>query len=253
METEKVSIWKRVGGWLRKSHQPVTSGKPVNLDAEGLLVDANEESNTEEPNATPIIRSKKEQQAIAMEEGFGRLVEALEAINENVTQQRQASADLKGLLADLPQLTTTLPQAVQAQRDLLQQIAEQFRDQSQRHQQLAETFQQIPEISQSQLDRLEEITQQLASSRETETAMADSCRRIDQAMQETNECSRAQQDSLATVSHALQNSQKSIHELLTRQNRRMAWLTGIAVGAAILLVAAAATALWLMWKGTPPA
>ena len=112
METEKVSIWKRVGGWLRKSHQPVASGKPVNLDAEGFLIDENEGSNTEEPNSTPTIRSKKEQQALAMEEGFGRLVEALEAINENVIQQRHASADFKTLLADLPQLTTALPQAV---------------------------------------------------------------------------------------------------------------------------------------------
>ncbi|MBN1844529.1 MAG: hypothetical protein JW810_02520, partial [Sedimentisphaerales bacterium] len=97
----KIPLWKRVGGWLRRSHEPVGQGKVIHVDAEGLLVDP-EGQNQSEPTALTAQRSAPaDPQLATLEEGFNRLVEVLESINENVVHQREQNSEMHKRLQEL--------------------------------------------------------------------------------------------------------------------------------------------------------
>ena len=36
----KISVWKRVGGWLRRSQETPSQAEVVRLDADGMLTDS---------------------------------------------------------------------------------------------------------------------------------------------------------------------------------------------------------------------
>ena len=98
-----ISVWKRVGGWLRRSQSAPGGSEATPLDAEGLLISPSlEEVHAPEPERTAaLVRpSKKEDQLTAMEEGFGRLVDVLEAIRRRRSVRAYSSQPIRREVID---------------------------------------------------------------------------------------------------------------------------------------------------------
>jgi uncharacterized coiled-coil protein SlyX len=240
----KISLWKRVGGWLRRSPEPIgpAQGKVIRVDADGMLVDPESDKNTEESTALSK-HPKNDQQLTSIEEGFGRLVDVLESINDNVIQQRRQSADMTQHLEDLTQSLRALPESTESQA-AMKDLTEEIRNQTLRHQQVAESIKSLPDLSQTQVDKLSEITRQLDASGETEIQLVESFNRAQQSMQGMESHSSAQTSALRDLNAASAHHSQQLQEMLARQNRKLIWC--FAVLAALLVVALAAIAVLLL-------
>jgi len=193
----RISVWKRVGGWLRRSHVPPSPGEAGGLDAEGMLMGA-EPAEDEAPQRT-LTLNKKDRQMAAMEDGFSRLVEVLESINDNVVQQRRQTAEQQERLAGLSDLARTMPEVIAASQQASKELSEQLRNQSLQNQQLTEVVKVLPGVTQRQVEKLAEISQQLESSAEADLRMAESFNRLDGSMTTVVDHSRAQAASCSNV------------------------------------------------------
>lgn len=210
----KMSLWKRVGGWLR----PASNDTDMLVDEDGLLIDPNSQE------AVMAKKPNKEQQLAAMEESFRRLVEVLESLNDNVVKQNDKSTELNQNLQTLPKIVEQIPQASAAQKEVIEKLADELRNQSSRSQQLTEIIKDLPDLTQQQIDRLGDINQQLESSVESDNKLVKSFDQIDQSMSEMLNHSQGQSMSLVNLGEQIQKSDYHLIETLTRQNRKMMWI-----------------------------
>ncbi|TFG49947.1 MAG: hypothetical protein E4H40_02100 [Candidatus Brocadiia bacterium] len=243
---EKMSIWKRFGGWLRRSQTSKSCGEVVHLDAEGLLVDPAEDYQINENSSMlPARNNKKEQPLAMMEDGFNRLVEVLESINNNVVQQREHNAEMVDKLSELSDSTRTLPQSVESQSHAAELMTDEIKKQSLYSQQLAETIKSLPELNHDQLEKLGDIARHLEKSTEAELQRAESFNQFGQATQGLLNNSKAQTLSLTNIGRMLEQNEQQLLELSKRQSRRFAWLLAIVL--AVSLAAAGAVAAMLIY------
>ncbi len=219
-----------MGGWLRLS----AADADAQVDENGLLINDGEHAGNPQ-EALVTKKPNKEQQLAAMEESFRRLVDVLESLNDNVAEQNHKSEKINQNLNLLPQVLENIPQASAAQREALDKLAGELRNQSSRSQQLVEIVKDLPDLTQQQIDRLGDITQQLESSSQSSEKMSDSFSRVDESISEMLQHSQGQSISLANLGQQIQQSDQQLIEALTRQNRRMMW---IFAGLAILVSAA---------------
>ena len=92
----KMSIWKRFGGWLGRSHKTAGAVDVVHVDAEGLLVNPeNDEAMLTKP------ATATEQKLEVIEEGFNRMVDILGSIDETLSRQREQQEELQQRLGQL--------------------------------------------------------------------------------------------------------------------------------------------------------
>ncbi|MBN2376798.1 MAG: hypothetical protein JXD22_10370 [Sedimentisphaerales bacterium] len=235
---EKIPLWKRVGSWLGRSQEPMGEGQMVNLDAEGLLVDAEvKEKESSGPNL--MVRGKKDQQLAALEDGFGRLVEVLESINDNVTQQREQATELKSNMERIGEALLSHSENSQDKK-AISELTSELRSQAVRQQKVAEVVGSLPELTQAQMNKLSEIARQLEASGETEVQMVESFNRFDNSVQGMVNNSNTQTATLREMSVKTEGSQARLQEVVAKQNRLLLWaililsvLSLAAVGAAI--------------------
>jgi hypothetical protein len=104
----KESIWKRMGGWFRRSQQSDSPEDVIHHDAEGILVAPDLGKNERTIGSLLTPRKAKEQlRASAMEQGFSQLIGVLESLNDNVVNQQQYIARVQENLKDLPEFNRT--------------------------------------------------------------------------------------------------------------------------------------------------
>ena len=248
---EKASIWKRVGSWLRRNPEPMGTGPMERVDAEGILVEGQEGERASEaggailgPNEGNSLtaRARRDPQLAALEDGFGRLVDVLEAINENVVGQREETGQLR---EQLGQLLAKVPDGKE-QQAVWQELSSELRSQGQRQHRMAEQVSRLPELTQEQVGKLGEITEQLETAGQTQGRMLESFRRFDSSMEGVANAAGVQTATLREMQTAAVRGQDQVADLLRRQNRRLTWyFVGVVVLALAVLAGAAA---WLILR-----
>ncbi|MBN2209963.1 MAG: hypothetical protein JW709_01090 [Sedimentisphaerales bacterium] len=242
----KTSIWKRMGGWLRGSTEPVQSGQT--LDADGLLVTPSE-NHLETPTpqtaeATSLFhRRSKTDQIAAMEEGFNRLVEVLESINEHVVQQREISSSVRTHLEKLPNLLDGFAQTINGQRQLLNTMTEELQQGNRLGRQQTELLKQLPDAAREQLGRLDQMQEHLEKSSRAAREVAENVGRQRQTAEAMATQSQAQTQALHDLKELIHHDDERLEILLSRHTRRLTWLS-IVAGLVALIAAGVAFAVW---------
>jgi hypothetical protein len=233
---EKIPIWKRVGGWLRRSQVKMEGDEVERLDPESLVLNQDEEKE----GGSSLLHArinKKDRPLAAMEEGFNRLVEVLESLNHNVVQQREQGAEISSRLMEVVDLTKVVPDAIQTQTQLAKSMNDSISEQTIHSQQLVELIKNLPDLSRDQLEKLGDISDQLESSTQSELKMAQSFNRVDLSVQDMAEHSKAQSISLKNIGEVIVQGDEKLTTLLAKQNKRFAWMFGV-----ILILSLAAIA-----------
>lgn len=245
---DNIPVWKRVGGWLRRSNKPHGVELVGNLDADGLLIIPKNEHQTdqEEDNSTTLSThpTKTNKQTKTMEEGFNRLVDVLQSLNDNVIQHRQQSADHDSRLENSLNSLASLPESAQAHQQLLKEMTELLKSQSFSQQQVSEIIKTLPETSRQQVDKLGDITRNLESSLESQIQQAKSLSRFDNSTQSILESSKAQALSMANIGQMIQQSQENLQNMVSKQNRRFTWLIALALTLATASLITLAVIIW---------
>ena len=231
---EKVSIWKRMGGWLRWSQTSKDGLEVVHHNAEGLVVDPSADKEGGE-NSLVTREEKREQQLAAMEESFHRLVEVLESLDENVAKQRQNTEELCERMGKMGEVLGGLPGNVAAHNKTFQELTQEMKEQAIRHKQVIETVKTLPDLNRQQVDRLEDIVRQVENTAENDARMTDSFNRFDNSLQGMLSNSKTQSQSLMHIGEIMGQNEIRMRELFRRQGKRFTWLLVI-----VLMVALAA-------------
>jgi len=247
---EKQSIWKRMGDWLRRSNTSRDSLEVVHHDAEGLVVPPPESANDDSSAALSPRHPKKELQLAALEESFNRLVDVLESLNQNVSQQTLHNKDLVEHLAQTGQTMQALPEHVETQGRSIQKLAQEIKDHTVRNQQVVEIVKTLPDLNRQQVDRLGDINRQMETSVENESRMVESFTHFDSAVQGMLSNTKAQTLSLANMGEMLEKNEQQVQNLIKHQSRRFTWLLVIIV-VVFLAALGTLTALMLMSQNPP--
>ncbi len=232
---EKVSLWKRMGGWLRRPQTSRDGLEVVHHDAEGLVVDPLEDKDANDAHSTLSTRgNKKEVQLATLEGSFNRLVEVLESLNNNVTRQHDQNKDLIDHLAQTSNLMRALPENVEAQGRSVQNLAQEIKEHTLRNQQVVEIVKALPDLNRQQVDRLGDIAHQMEDSVESGARMAESFNRFDGTVQGMLSNSKAQTISLANMGEMFEKNEQQLHTLIRQQNRRFTWLLIFVLSASVV-------------------
>ena len=246
----KISLWQRVGGWLRRSQGPIGVTKVVHVDAEGMLVETEQNSQINE-NTELITEHPRAAELTSLEKGFNRLVQVLESINHNVEIQRNQGAELKEQMDTMGKWLKSLPEAGLSQA-ALKELTEEFQKNTLRNQQLMETVGVLPQLTREQVEKLAEITRQLETATQNDERLTDSFQSFDSTVKSVLLSSKQQStsldamtDSLGNMTETLQKNEQRLQEILNQQNRRLILMFGIFAIISLALVGAIVTLILL--------
>jgi hypothetical protein len=208
-----------------------------------LIAPALDEGTDPERVATVTRGSNDDGQVLSMEEGFARLVDVLESINENVSGHRRQDEEVKGYLAELADTVRSVPDAAARQEEAAKELNEELRSQAVRQQQLVELMGNLPDLNEAQVEKLEEIRRQLSDAAEGEMRMADALGRFDDAAAGMSHNSEAQTEAVKEMATAAQANAAQLQVMLAKQNRRLMW---VALLGLVILAGVGAVIVWLL-------
>jgi chromosome segregation ATPase len=242
------STKSKTSNWLQTHKPSEHRDYEPQVDEQGLIGQADEsaEPTDEKPaQSKPVVvkalqPSKKQEPIEKLQKGFGELVEQLRGINEHLNRQADQHADLMSRIEQFPQLLENFPAMVANQKAVTEQMLEQLKAAAARDLQFMDAVEKIPNETAKQTDALVNIDHQLAAAADTDVQMAESFNKFNETLGKLNQSANSQTDGILQMSKTFATSDRYLKYLMSKQNRRFAWIFVTAIGAclaAILILA----------------
>ncbi len=241
-------IWTGTSNWLR-SHSPSdAANSQPDIDDEGLISQDAESTATAVDQAGPtgtqsdkivvkaIPPKDKHESLEKLHQGFNKLVEQLQDINEHLGRQVTQHENLMGRMEQLPSLLESFPSVVENQKRITEQLIEQLKSAAAKNQQFLDAVEKIPNETAKQTDALVDIDHQLAAAADTDVQMVESFNKFNQTMDKLNQSSLAQTDSIMQMSRTFATSDRYLKYIVSRQNKRFMWVFIIALGICVAVI-----------------
>ncbi len=241
-------IWSGTSKWLR-SHNPSRSAnyKP-DVDDDGLISQEAESTGTAVDDAgrtghqsdkivvKAVPPKDKHEPLEKLHQGFNKLVEQLQDINEHLGRQVTQHENLMSRMEQLPSLLESFPSVVENQKRITEQLIEQLKSAAAKNQQFLDAVEKIPNETAKQTDALVDIDHQLAAAADTDVQMVESFNKFNQTMDKLNQSSLAQTDSIMQMSRTFATSDRYLKYIVSRQNKRFMWVFIIALGICVAVI-----------------
>jgi len=244
-------FWSKTGEWFHGQGAGKSEKFEPQVDTEGLIsLDADSEQ-ADEDEASPagaqapqnhrvVVNAvepvKKPEPIEKLQEGFSQLVEQLKGINKHLNQQVGQHEQLMSQLERLPRFLEGFPAVVENQRKMTQELLEQVKSAMARNQHFADVVAKIPAETGKQTDALVDINHQLAAAADTDVQMAEGLNKFNETLDKLNQSTQGQTSSIAQMSKTFATSDRYLKYLVSKQNRRVAWLFVTAIGVCVLVV-----------------
>ena len=235
----------KTGNWLR-AHKPSRAGDyHPEINDEGLITqdaEQTEQAVEEKPveSAKVEIKTiqpvKKQESLEKLQEGFNKLVDQLQGINEHLNRQVTQHQELMSRLEQLPELLESFPAVAENQKQIVEQLLEQLRATGAKSQQFMDAVQKIPTETAKQTDALVNIDHQLAAAADTDVQMAESFNKFNVTLDKLNQSSVGQTDSIMQMSKTFAASDRYLKYIISRQNKRFMWVFVIALGVSVAVI-----------------
>jgi ABC-type transporter Mla subunit MlaD len=237
--------------WLRsRRYEHAGQCAPV-LDNDGLLTVALEPQEDFEGTSSartphtpmvvnPVASLDRREPVEKLQEGFNKLIDQLEQINDHLSQQLTQHQELMGRVKQLPQLLESLPSAVENQKSLTTQLLDQLRTTAAKDQQFIETVNKIPAETARQTDTLTLINHQLEAAADADVQLASSFVKFRDTLDRLNHNTVSNTQGIVQMSKTFAASDRYLKYVVTKVNKRYAWVLAIAMsvcGAAICTLA----------------
>ena len=238
-------FWSKTGNWLQ-SHKPsgLKNYHPP-LDNEGLINpdDESKEPDAEEtaaPGNTVVVKTiqpiDKSQSIEKLQDGFNKLIEQLQGINEHLNRQVTQHEDLMNRIDKMPGLLESFPTVVENQKQSTEQLLEQLKTTATKNQQFIDAIEKIPTETAKQTDALVEIDHQLAAAADTDVQMVESFNNFNQILDKLNQTSTGQTDSIMQMSKTFSTSDRYLKYLMSVQNKRFMWIFMTALSVCLFII-----------------
>ena len=238
-------FWSRINSWLR-SHKPSKAADyQPRVDDNGLIT-RNADSpapttkkQTDQSNQVMIKTVQpmdKTQSLEKLQEGFNKLIEQLQGINEHLNRHVAQNEDLMTRIEQLPELLESFPAVVENQKQLIEQLLEQLKATAAKEQQFVDAVEKIPAETTKQTDCLVNIDHQLAAAADADVQMTESFNKFNETLDKLNQSTVGQTDSIMQMSKTFATSDRYLKYIISRQNKRFMWIFITAVGVCVLAI-----------------
>ncbi len=266
----KISMWRRVGGWLKHSDAHSDEINMVDLDSDNLIIPTQDESDLMDENqplesdntdnitveATTDTHSSKgglfshKKNSLAIvEERFATFVEVLESMNNQLTEHGKQTCRINDNLETVTSSLSNLPENVIAHQRATREMIEELKNQSRHQQQLLELLQTLPESSKTQIEKLSGITNNLEASLDTQSKQLNTFNQFDSSMQGMFTNSNAQTESIANIGKMLEANDQQTFGLISKQNKKVTALLVCTIIMTILGLGTIGTVIYLFATG----
>jgi methyl-accepting chemotaxis protein len=267
------SLWAKISGW-RKEKKPdrelfdslqsdgfldkkQNPGKSNNNDADASPDNSHINSETslldERAKKTGTISTRfdaieRKDKFEKLNEGFNRLIDKLEGINDNLSAQVEQNDRLMYRIDNLPNMFANLPQTVESQKALVDELVEQLKVRQLREQQFIEAVERIPSETAKQSSMLTEMTHKMTVSANADTQMLESFNRFNVSVNSLNRSAEIRAEQLEKLTQTFETSERQTKDIIEKQNKRLSRLLTFLTVTCIVsfALAAGAIALYLL-------
>jgi predicted nuclease with TOPRIM domain len=238
-------FWAGTSNWLRSHKSSGAANSQPDIDDDGLIsqeADSAEPAVDEQPAPSDKVVVKtvppkaKPESLEKVQEGFNKLIEQLQGINEHLNRQAVQHENLMDRIEQLPKLVESFPAVVENQKQITEQLLEQLKATAVKNQQFIDAVEKIPTETAKQTDALVDIDHQLAAVADTDVQMAESFNNFNQALDKLNETSLGQTESIIQMSKTFATSDRYLKYIISKQNKRFMWIFVAAISVCVLAI-----------------
>ncbi len=238
-------LWAGTSNWLRSHKLSSAINSQPDINDEGLI---NQDANTagpgieeQPPQSNKVVvktvpPKTKAESLEKLQEGFNKLIEQLQGINEHLNRQAAQHENLMSRIEQLPKLLESFPAVVENQKQITEQLLEQLKATAVKNQQFIDAVDKIPTETAKQTDALVDIDHQLAAVADTDVQMVESFNKFNQTLETLNQSSLSQTDSIMQMSKTFATSDRYLKYIISRQNKRFMWLFIAAISVCVLAI-----------------
>ena len=185
-------------------------------------------------HGSQAVVKKKKDSAEVFNDAVEKLVDKLEGINENLNQQVQQNQQLVQRMDVLPDMLSTMPKAVEEQRQAFARVAEQLEQKVERDAKVAE--------------QLTGIHEKVADSVQINAQMGENFSKFSDTLGKLDKDTVCQTEWLEQISHTFSAGEHYMKHALDKQQKRLYWVFGISMGVCLLAVIGLVVGIVLMMK-----
>jgi len=175
-----------------------------------------------------------------LQQGFDKLIEQLQGINEHLSRQASQHEDLMGRIERLPGLLESFPAVVESQKRITEQLLDQLKGAAAKNERFIDAVEKIPTETAKQTDALVNIDHQLAAAADIDVQMTESFNNFNEALGKLNESTVGQTDGIIQMSKTFAASDRYLKYIMSKQSKRFMWIfiAAISVCVACILILA---------------
>ena len=229
-------------GLLRVNHGHDAADPPVLVDR--TVTREPQADDASSAGASAMVRAvppaDKAESLEKLQQGFERLIEQLQGINEHLNRQASQHEELMSRIEQLPQMLESFPQVVENQKQITEQLIEQLRGAAAKNERFIDAVEKMPLETAKQTDALVNIDHQLAAAADIDVQMTESFNNFNQALDKLNESTVGHTDGLIQMSKTFAASDRYLKYIISKESRRFMWIFIAAISvclACILLLA----------------
>ncbi len=243
-------FWSQTGRWMR-THNPLAPVAHRPEIGDDGLISQNEDSTeravdgstrAEAPGNEIAVRAApqvdRHESIEKLQQGFDKLVDQLQGINEHLSRQASQHEDLMGRIEQLPQLLESFPAVVENQKHITEELLEQLRNAAAKNEQFIDAVDKIPTETAKQTDALVNIDHQLGAAADVDVQRTESFNKFNDSLDKLNQSTISQTDGIIQMSKTFAASDRYLKYIISRQNKRFMWIfiAAISVCVAAILI-----------------
>jgi len=234
--------------WLQV-HNPFTpTGRQPQIDNDGLI---SQDDDPAEPAAEGFLRAQtqsnnvvvravpptdRQESLVKLQEGFDKLVEQLQGINEHLNRQASQHEDLMGRIQQLPQLLESFPAVVENQKRITEQLLEHLKSSAAKNEQFVDAVEKIPNETAKQTDALVNIDHQLAAAADIDVQMTESFNNFNETLDKLNQSTVSHTDGIIQMSKTFSASDRYLKYIISKQSKRFMWIFIAAISVCVVSI-----------------
>jgi DNA repair exonuclease SbcCD ATPase subunit len=243
-------FWAGTGRWLRAHKPSIGAANQPEIDEDGLI-SRNDDSaeQTSEKNVPAgnqgnnfVVRAvppaDRQESLQKLQEGFDKLVEQLQGINEHLNRQASQHEDLMARIEQLPEMLESFPAVVENQKRITEQLLEQLKATAAKNEQFIDAVEKIPNETAKQTDALVDINHQLSAAADIDVQMTESLNNFNESLDKLNQSTVSQTDGIIQMSKTFAASDRYLKYIISKQNKRFMWIfiAAISICTTVILI-----------------
>lgn len=254
-----VSIWTRLGNWLRSSQGSGEESIEIQTEsasahtAEDLTVVNEPEPATvpedEGTGLSPIGRWHRREQILQrLQEGYERVVELLSAIREHLDSDAEHSRQIDDSICQLSKTVGEWPASHERQRETLEEISKRIQDQCDQQQRLAAAVSEWPAAVGRQTETIDQVREEVRAGQESQSEVASSVGSLKKGLGVLADSARTSNRMFESLERKFDARDKALVDALETQTRKLKTLVGATLALSGLAAVAAIVAVLLHFR-----